>query len=146
MVMMIVLLLEKASYVAGWRDANGLTPLHKAAYLNKTINLIVIKLIFNYCPQSVEVCDSFGKSILHHLVNRILDLSEGTDFLHQTYMDGLKNHQDHDGNTALHLSTLHSDFIMTYMLTYTFEGNLTLQNNDGLSPSSLLEQKHMSKV
>ncbi|KAJ8425722.1 hypothetical protein Cgig2_015870 [Carnegiea gigantea] len=50
-------------------DAKGLTPLLMAAQRG---NFLALKHILKCCPQSAEICDPKGKTVLHHLKSRII--------------------------------------------------------------------------
>ncbi|KAJ8446719.1 hypothetical protein Cgig2_002881 [Carnegiea gigantea] len=61
--------LLECKWVACMRDAKGLTPLLIAAQRG---SFLALKHILEYCPQSAEVCDLTGKTVLHHLKSRII--------------------------------------------------------------------------
>ncbi|KAL2923675.1 Transcription factor MBP1 [Bienertia sinuspersici] len=145
MIMMIHLLLEKDNDVACWRNASGLTPLHKATSLNPAYNLDVIKLMIKCCPQSIEVCDNFGKNILHHLINRIVFHHKGSHFFEHTRLHGLINQQDEQGNTPLVMAVISKDVIMVDLLK-SVGGNLFIKNNQGHNAATLIQQTEIYKV
>ncbi|KAL2923752.1 Protein ACCELERATED CELL DEATH 6 [Bienertia sinuspersici] len=143
---MIRLLLEKANYVTEWRDHSGLTPLHRAASLPTTYNLAVAKYIIESYPQSIEVCDNSGKTVLHHLINRISYVREGLHFLCNTPVHNLVNHQDEDGNTPAHLAVINKDINMLQLLKHFYRSNWGLKNNEGLTPTALLKQHNLTQI
>ncbi|XP_021735335.1 uncharacterized protein LOC110702007 isoform X1 [Chenopodium quinoa] len=57
-------LLEKYSEVCCLCDADGMTPLLRAAVRS---NLPVVDAIINNCPESIEICDPKGKNLLHYI-------------------------------------------------------------------------------
>ncbi|KAL2931829.1 Inversin-B [Bienertia sinuspersici] len=114
----IELLLERDSSVCCWRDANGLTPLLRAATLEAPYNVEVVKVIIRHHPQSAEVYDLSGKTILHFF-SRLPNYQESKELLRLLpEIDYLVNYQDLNGNTAAHLAINNNNF---YLLRALFD-------------------------
>ncbi|KAJ8450629.1 hypothetical protein Cgig2_020266 [Carnegiea gigantea] len=133
----ITLLLEKKPSVACMRDSDGLTPLLRAA-LFKTPDTSTIASILNYCPQSIEVCDSSGKTFFH-LLTEHLHRDEYLLSIQET-IQSLKNHQDFEGNTPAHLAVKNRNIFMLRFL-FRVSANFAIKNKEGVSAADLLQQQ-----
>ncbi|KAL2932919.1 Ankyrin repeat-containing protein ITN1 [Bienertia sinuspersici] len=142
---MIKHLVKKASCVASWPDSKGSTPLHRAATLNKPDNLSITRLILKHFPQSAEICDANGKSILHLLINKIPTYQEAKNLLKIQQIHALRNHQDCQGNTPLHIAAKYKDINMLRVLLES-ETKLTINNGDGISATSLIQQQNVLQM
>ncbi|KMS97172.1 hypothetical protein BVRB_7g178350 [Beta vulgaris subsp. vulgaris] len=144
MLSIIEYLAENWSYVTCWPDANGSTPLHKAASLSAPYNLQVIRTILHHSPLSAEICDASGNSILHLMISRMLDYQECKDLLEIPEVYDLRNYQDQQGNTPLHIAAKNMDINMVRVL---LESSTKLLNNiEGISAASLIQQNNLLEV
>ena len=135
----IRLLLERRPSVACMRGSDGLTPLLRAALL-KTPDISIIESILNYCPQSIEVCDSSGKTFLHLLSEHShRDDSEDLLSIEET-IDSLKNRQDFEGNSPAHLAVKNRNIFMLRFL-FQLSANFAIKNEEGVSAADLLQQQ-----
>uniref|UniRef100_A0A803KQH7 PGG domain-containing protein n=1 Tax=Chenopodium quinoa TaxID=63459 RepID=A0A803KQH7_CHEQI len=142
---MIYFLVEKGSCVTCWPDANGLTPLHRAASLGMPFNIEVIRSILYHFPQSAEVCDTLGNSILHLLIGRMPSYLEGKNLLKFKEIFALRNYQDQRGNTPLHIAARSKDINMVRVLL-EFSTKLSIKNKEGISVASLIQQHNLHEV
>lgn len=141
----ITFLVEKWSHVTCWPDANGSTPLHQAASLNTPYNLQVIRTILYHWPQSAEVCDASGKTILHLMINRMPSYQEATNLLKFKEIYALRNYQDQQGNTPLHIAAINLDINMVRVLLES-STKLSIKNMEGNSAASLIQQHNLLQV
>ncbi|KAJ8422060.1 hypothetical protein Cgig2_033673 [Carnegiea gigantea] len=133
------LLLEKKPSVACIRDSDGLTPLLRAA-LFKTPDISTIESILNYCPQSIEVCDSSGKTFFH-LLSEHSHRDDSKDLLCiQETINSLKNHQDFEGNTPAHLAVKNRNIFMLRFL-FGVSADFAIKNKENVSAADLLQQQ-----
>lgn len=136
---LIKLLVEKESCVTCWRDENGFTPLHRAASITSYYNLKIIRLMLEHCPESAEVRDSSGKTILHHL-RWIPSYDEGMELLNVPVIYAIKDYQDHQGNTPLHMAVRNQNLkLVQYLLR--FPAKMNIKNKDGISALDLIEEE-----
>ncbi|KAK0600677.1 hypothetical protein LWI29_017353 [Acer saccharum] len=118
------LLKEKFSPVCE-RDNHGQTPLHLTA---KNGRLNILKMLVNDYPDASEVFDHRQCNILHlaaefghaKMVSYLLNLPEIKDFV---------NSSDVDGNTPLHLATMHFNSDVVYILSKNKKVNIRATNN-----------------
>ncbi|KAL2933617.1 Ankyrin-1 [Bienertia sinuspersici] len=134
-------LVEKGSCVTCWGDANGLTPLHRAAALSIPYHLQVIRFILYHCPESSEVCDGSGNSILHLLINRMPSYQEAKSLLSFKEISALRNYQDQQGDTPLHIAARNMDISMVRALL-KLPSKLSIKNIHGIS---VLAKRAMTK-
>jgi len=135
----ITLLLEKKPSAACMRDSDGLTPLLRAA-LFKTPDISTIESILHYCPQSIEVCDSLGKTFFHLLSERS-HLDDNKDLLSiEETINSLKNCQDFEGNSPAHLAVKNRNIFMLRFL-FQLSANFAIKNEEGVSAADLLQQQ-----
>ncbi|XP_021720220.1 uncharacterized protein LOC110687886 [Chenopodium quinoa] len=135
----IKLMIEKESCIACWQDAEGRTPLHRAASITSTYTLQIIRFIINKCPKSVKVRDNSSKTILHHL-KTVPSYKEAKDLLGVPELFGLINHQDEQGNTPLHLATMNlNHFLVRALLDFSAEQSI--KNYDGIPAGALIQEQ-----
>ena len=135
----IRLLLERRPSVACMRDSDGLTPLLRAA-LFKTPDISTIESILIYCPQSIEVCDSSGKTFLH-LLSEHSHLDDIKDLLSiEETINRLKNRQDFEGNSPAHLAVKNRNIFMLRFL-FRVSADFAIKNKEGVSAANLLQQQ-----
>uniref|UniRef100_A0A803KQH8 Uncharacterized protein n=1 Tax=Chenopodium quinoa TaxID=63459 RepID=A0A803KQH8_CHEQI len=142
---MIELLVEKASKVTCWPDANGLTPLHRVASLITPYNILFTVFILDRCPQSAEVCDNSGKSIIHLLINKITNYPDAKNLLNIEEIYALRNYQDNQGNTPLHIAAQNVDSVMVRVLLES-SAKLNINNADGISAACIIQQQDMLQI
>uniref|UniRef100_A0A803M9Z5 PGG domain-containing protein n=1 Tax=Chenopodium quinoa TaxID=63459 RepID=A0A803M9Z5_CHEQI len=142
---MIKSLVEEASYVTCWLDAEGLTPLHRVASLAAPHNIQLTKFILEHCPHSAEICDKNGKSILHLLINKIPNYQEAKNLFSHEEIYALRNYQDNQGNAPLHIAAKNMDKnVMRVLLESSTK--LYIYNTEGVSAASLIQQEDMLQL
>ncbi|XP_010696210.3 uncharacterized protein LOC104908758 [Beta vulgaris subsp. vulgaris] len=142
---MINFLVEKGSCVTCWPDAKGSTPLHRAASLSTPYNMQVIRTILYHSPQSVEVCDASGNSILHLLISKMPNYQEGINLLKFKEIYALRNYQNQQGNTPLHIAAKNKDINMVRVLLES-STKLSIRNMEGTSAASLIQQNNLLEI
>ncbi|XP_021720235.1 ankyrin-1-like [Chenopodium quinoa] len=142
---LILFLVEKWSNVTCWPDANGSTPLHSAASLSSPYNLQVIKNILYHWPQSAEVCDASGKSILHLVITRMPNYQQVKNLLKFKEIYALRNCQDLQGDTPLHIAARNKDINMVRVLLES-SAKLSIKNVEGVSAASLIQQHNLLEM
>lgn len=121
---------------ANQRDADGLTPLLRAA----TMDLVqVVITILRYSPKSITLCDSNGRNALHLL--RLKSSHDGSALFSFPIIQKLVNEADHDGNTPLHLAIKRKDHNMASMLLDTVNIQPDVKNRNGLTPRDLMKSQ-----
>ncbi|XP_021724723.1 protein ACCELERATED CELL DEATH 6-like [Chenopodium quinoa] len=134
-------LLENHSEIGCLCDADGMTPLLRAAFSS---NLSVVDVIINNCPESIVVCDPKGKNVLHYI--RFPTTLQAKEFLEKAEIPVLLiNKQDHDGNTPMHIAVMNHDF-GTVKAMVRHNANFFLQNKEGVSVQTLLDQFATNKL
>lgn len=131
------------------KDEDGMTPVMRAAQSGR-IRLALH--VLHVCPESMEILDSQGRTFLHHLNIRHLELVDGSEdpanLCEEIFdiipgVDRLRTAQDEDGNTPLHLAVksgklVTAKFLMQRCLKSETQQELTIINNDGCSIFDLL--------
>ncbi|KAL2932732.1 Ankyrin-2 [Bienertia sinuspersici] len=143
MTRLIEFLVKYASKVASWHDASGSTPLHRAASLCSPNNISITTMMIEHIPQCADVYDAKGKSILHHLVNKIPTYQEAKRLLKIKQICALRNHQDHLGDTPLHIAAEKNDINMVRVLL-GLNSKLNINNCHGISALSVLGKRRMT--
>lgn len=95
--------LLECKWVSCMRDAKGLTPLLIAAQRGSFSGL---KHILENCPQSAEVCDLKGKTVLHHLKSRIIIPFKRKLYARDHDRDSDHNQQHEEPKTAQELQSI----------------------------------------
>ncbi|KAL2933619.1 Ankyrin repeat domain-containing protein 27, partial [Bienertia sinuspersici] len=118
-----------------------------ATLLNTPYNLRIIRYIIEHWPQSTDVCDNSGNSILHLLIiNRILIThQEGKNLLTMKEFYDLRNCRDHNGNTPLHIAASNMDIDMVQVIVESGT-NLDIINMEGVSATSVIQQHNMTET
>ncbi|KMT16473.1 hypothetical protein BVRB_3g050910 isoform B [Beta vulgaris subsp. vulgaris] len=132
----IYLLLRKPSFAVLMRDKDGLTPLLKAACCRNCIPFISVLIAYN--PQLSEQRDLIGRTILH-LMN-IEGYKEGKRFLATPEINPLKDEQDFDGDTPIHIAIKNSDFMKVRVLMEC-SADFTINNSCGISAWDLIHSQ-----
>ncbi|KAL2938864.1 Protein ACCELERATED CELL DEATH 6 [Bienertia sinuspersici] len=135
---LIKLLLQASTGVCCLQDKDGFTPLLRAT-LNS--NLSVVEVIINYCPECVEICDTKGRTILHHV--KFPSFLETRKFLGIPEISALIDQQDEDGNTALHIATMNYDYSKVNAMIEC-NANFMIRNHKGTSAASLIQSEPSS--
>ncbi|KAI6672969.1 hypothetical protein NL676_000875 [Syzygium grande] len=129
----VELLLEKCPDLALQTDKNGSYPIHIACEGNswETIS----KLIEDTWPDLAEIKNNKGQNILH-----VAAKAGNTDAVfhisghcEEGVIKKLANSKDVDGNTPLHLASMHNHCPIMLILTTNVRSDLGLLNNDQLT-------------
>lgn len=94
-------MVEIDSRVACWQDADGFTPLHRAAFFCTIYNVQVIRFILQHSSESAQVLDSFGNTILHLMINKITSYQQGKDLLSIPEISVLNDTMNNEGKKPL---------------------------------------------
>ncbi|XP_039160994.1 protein ACCELERATED CELL DEATH 6-like [Eucalyptus grandis] len=130
----IGLLLEKCPYLALQTDNNGSYPIHIACEAGYT--WVIERLLKDTWPDLAEIKNKKRQNILHvaakggnhWAVDRVLEKYSEPDTIEK-----LVNAKDDDGNTPLHLASMHNHCEVMRSLTKVKRIRLALRNNDGLT-------------
>ncbi|KMT01619.1 hypothetical protein BVRB_9g216130 [Beta vulgaris subsp. vulgaris] len=114
-------------------DLEGLTPLLRAA---RSGFLRASKLILEYCPESVDVYDLKGRTVLHYA--HFSDYKYLQELLKIPEINALMNVKDCEGNTAAHLATKNGNFLLLKILHESM-ANFSLKNYKDISVEELIE-------
>ncbi|ONI17060.1 hypothetical protein PRUPE_3G135700 [Prunus persica] len=128
--------LDKCPSDSNQADTSGFLPIHSAS--SKGYDKIVEELLRHF-PASKELPNSDGQNILHlaakfgkhALVNYFLRQGNGFRML--------INQQDKEGNTPLHLATIHRHPRVVKYFTWEKKTNLMLLNNKGMTALDIAE-------
>ncbi|CAH8313243.1 unnamed protein product [Eruca vesicaria subsp. sativa] len=128
-------LLERSTTSVFECNDDGSFPIHIAVEKG---HVNVVKEILKCCPDSIEQLNKEGQNVLHIAAKS----GKAVSFLMSHIKRlGTKNHlikeQDVNGNTPLHLATIHWRPRTTFAMTNP--KILNIQNKDGLSPLDIAE-------
>ncbi|KAF5745963.1 hypothetical protein HS088_TW06G00128 [Tripterygium wilfordii] len=121
--------LGENDHIATQRDNNGFFPLHIAAIKG---HVDVIRELLKFCPDPAEMLTYNEQNILHvaakngrvKVVRYVLETSE---------LGSSINQKDKNGNTPLHLATLHWHPKVVSVLIWDKRVDLKLTNNEGFT-------------
>ncbi|KAK3431701.1 hypothetical protein EUGRSUZ_E03813 [Eucalyptus grandis] len=139
-------LLKKCPYLALQTDKNGSYPIHIACEGGNFGS--TEPLLKDTWPDLAEIKNKKGQNILHvaakagdgHAVSCILK-----EYSDPNVIEKLVNLKDVDGNTPLHLASMHNHCGVLRSLTRNKRIDLELRNNDGLTALDLaIESKTLS--
>ena len=91
------------------------------------------------------MCDKTGKSILHLLNCKLRSYQEGINLLRFKEIYVLRNRQDHQRNTALHLAVKNMEIQMVRVLLES-SVKLSIKNMEGLLVASFTQQQKLLEV
>ncbi|KAJ1700828.1 hypothetical protein LUZ63_000607 [Rhynchospora breviuscula] len=111
------------------------TPLHMAIQYGSTS---AVKTILRHPPDTAEQLGLDGRCALHIAVNSGM-ISSLKCLLENIHQEGLINHRDSDGNTALHLAAKQTKRQMSMLLARDKRANPCVLNNDGQTAWSAIE-------
>ncbi|KAK2970548.1 hypothetical protein RJ640_008672 [Escallonia rubra] len=117
------------------RDKHGLFPIHIASSKGHTD---IVQEILSHCPDSRDLLSLQGHNVLH-----ITAMSGNTKALSKMLkipeLEKLVNEKDEDGNTPLHVATIHLHPKIVSTLTRDAKVSLKLQNNEGSTAFDIAE-------
>lgn len=115
------------------RDAEGLTPLLRAARFGF---LRALKVILEYCPESADVYDLKGRTVLHYA--HFSDYRDLQELLKIPEINALVNVKDCEGNTAAHLAAKNGNLLLLKFLHESM-ANFSLKNHKDISVEELID-------
>ncbi|TKY49459.1 Ankyrin repeat-containing protein [Spatholobus suberectus] len=110
------------------RDIDGLFPLHLAAAGG---HVEVVERLLEHCPDPREILDNYGRNIVH--IAAQMGRLNVVRYILQNANHGLVkmiNDKDANGNTPLHLATLHCHPKTVRVLTWDKRVDLSLVNRE----------------
>ncbi|XP_030930992.1 protein ACCELERATED CELL DEATH 6-like [Quercus lobata] len=129
------LLLGRNASIATERDKNGLFPIHIASAKG---HVHLIQELLQYWPNSRELLNHNGQNILH-VAATTGELNVVNYILKTPGLESLINDTDKDGNTPLHLATMHWHPKLVSAFTWDKKVDLTLINSEGLTALDIAE-------
>ncbi|XP_048137961.1 protein ACCELERATED CELL DEATH 6-like [Rhodamnia argentea] len=129
----VELLLRRCRYLALQADKYGSYPIHVAG---EVCEVDIIRRIVRMWPDLAEIKNKKGQNILHVAAKGgnndavQFTLEECGDHV---VVEKLVNSKDADGNTPLHLASMHNHCQVMLYLTRGIRSDLTLLNNDKLT-------------
>ncbi|PQQ08167.1 protein ACCELERATED CELL DEATH 6-like [Prunus yedoensis var. nudiflora] len=129
------LLLGKRLSDCHQEDNDGNFPIHSASSKG---HVDIVRELLRHCPDSKELTNSSGQNILH-VAARCRKDNLVNYFLKKVKFQMLINQKDNDGNTPLHLATMHRHPKVVYILTWDRRTNLKLLNNSGMTALDIAE-------
>ncbi|KAF8391991.1 hypothetical protein HHK36_022331 [Tetracentron sinense] len=131
----VQLLLKFKPSVAYMVDIDGRSPLHEAA-INGHID--IVKELLQHCPDIVDISDVRGQNVLHVAIKS--RKSSVVKYLLSNYkLDGIFNQRDIDGNTALHLATIHCQPTVVEKLVAEHGVDVRAENKQSLTVLDILQ-------
>lgn len=130
------ILLGKYAAGAIERDRNGLFPVHWAS-IKGHVN--IIEELLQHCPDLRELLDHNDQNILH-VAAKAGKQNVVSYILRNSQLDKLINGRDKDGNTPLHLATMHWHPKIVSTLTWEERVDLKSTNKEGLTTLDVAEQ------
>ncbi|XP_042485352.1 protein ACCELERATED CELL DEATH 6-like isoform X2 [Macadamia integrifolia] len=132
-------LLQKDTSIAHQKDNEGLCPIHIA--VNKGY-LGIIQAVLKYCPEVIETLNNDDQNVVHlaaksgrkNLVSYMI-------YQKSNMFDKLLNAKDINGNTPLHLATLHSHPNVVNILMWDRNVDMANMNDEGLTARDIAEQQ-----
>ncbi|KAK7845058.1 protein ACCELERATED CELL DEATH 6 [Quercus suber] len=121
--------------IATERDKNGLFPIHVASTKG---HVHLIQELLQYWPNSRELLNHNGQNILH-VAATTGELNVVNYILKTPGLESLINDTDKDGNTPLHLATMHWHAKLVSAFTWDKKVDLTLINSEGLTALDIAE-------
>ncbi|CAL2247810.1 unnamed protein product [Prunus armeniaca] len=118
------------------KDEKGRTPLHWAASIGYLEG--IVKELLRHCPDSKELKNFNGENVLH-VAARCGKDNLVKYFLKKGEFRMLINQKDSDGNTPLHLATMHHHPKVVYRLAWDTRTNLKLLNGSGMTALDITE-------
>lgn len=117
------------------RDKNGFLPIHMASLKG---HIDVIRELLRCCPYPRELLNSNDQNILH--IAAIHGKYDVVRYILKTpKLKELINDRDKDGNTPLHLATIHWHPKIVRVLTWDERVALKLVNNEGFTAFDVAE-------
>ena len=120
----VSILLEQCNDCGIESDKNGFNALHLAS---EGGHVEVLKELLIHCVDPKEIIDNKGRNILHIAATRG-KINVVKYILQDPELENMINDMDNDGNTPLHLATLHKQAKVVYALTCDKRVNLNKMN------------------
>ncbi|KAF8034605.1 hypothetical protein BT93_C0802 [Corymbia citriodora subsp. variegata] len=143
----VEILLEKCPYLALQTDKNGSYPIHIACE-GRFWSPVWEPLLKDTWPDLAEIKNKKGQNILHVAAKAGNDTGVYLILKEcgKTNTKKLVNSRDVDGNTPLHLASIHNHCDVMRYLTRDKRIDLELRNNDGLTALDVaMESRSLSK-
>lgn len=128
-------MLGRNASIATERDKNGLFPIHIASAKG---HVHLIQELLQYWPNSRELLNNNGQNILH-VAATTGELNVVNYILKTPGLESLINDTDKDGNTPLHLATMHWHPKLVSAFTWDKKVDLTSINSKGLTALDIAE-------
>ncbi|KAF8007903.1 hypothetical protein BT93_K1792 [Corymbia citriodora subsp. variegata] len=129
----VMFLLAKCPYLALQTDGNGSYPIHIACERRRSLG--TLWLLKDTWPDLAEIKNEKGQNILH-VAAKAGNYQAAQYILKEcgeTNTEKMVNSKDVDGNTPLHLASMHNHCEVMRYLTKVERIDLALWNNDGLN-------------
>ncbi|GAB2240305.1 hypothetical protein Droror1_Dr00020823 [Drosera rotundifolia] len=121
----VVSLIDKDNSCVLEKDYDGVFPVHIATRNGRKR---VLEKLLEYCPDMEELVTNKGRSILHEAADcGKLDVVKY--ILNNSSLKSLKNQQDNEGNTPLHLATMKCEPKIVSIMTWDAQVDLKIVND-----------------
>ncbi|XP_010242942.1 PREDICTED: protein ACCELERATED CELL DEATH 6 [Nelumbo nucifera] len=129
-------LLREDTSAAYQKDNDGRFPIHMAASKGHTN---IIRVLLGHCLESRELLNRNGQNALHVAAKSGKDQLV-TYILRTPALEMLINETDNEGNTPLHLATMHSHPKIVNILAHDARVDMIVMNNEGSTALDIAEK------